>query len=195
VDFLGHHISVRGIEADTKKTDRIINWPQPQSAKEVRQFCGLVHYIAHFLPQIMEHTHILTELTTKDCNRNFPPWMETHNQAFNAIKKAVVGRDCLMTIDHRLMPDMKIFVTTDASDFQSGAVLSFGETWKGAQPVAFDSMTSKGAELNYLVHKKEMLAIIHALDKWHSDLIGIPFLIYTDHKTLENFDTQRDLSC
>jgi hypothetical protein len=132
VDFLGHHISAHGIEADTKKTDRIINWPQPCSAKEVRQFGGLVRYIVHFLPQITEHTRILTELTTKDCNTNFPPWMERHNQAFNAIKKAVVGRDCLTTIDHSLMPDMKIFVTTNTSDFQSRAVFSFGETWASA---------------------------------------------------------------
>lgn len=33
------------------------------------------------------------------------------------------------------------------------------------------------------------------LDKWRSDLIGVPVLVYTDHKTLENFDTQKDLSC
>jgi RNase H-like domain found in reverse transcriptase len=39
-----------------------------------------------------------------------------------------------------------------------------------------------------------MLAIIRALDKWGADLLGVPFLIYTNHKTLENFDNQRDLS-
>jgi hypothetical protein len=55
-------------------------------------------------------------------------------------------------------------------------------------------MTFKGAELNYPVHEKEMLAIICDLDKWRSDLIGVPVLVYTDHKTLENFDTQKDLS-
>ena len=92
------------------------------------------------------------------------------------------------------MPNFKIFVTTDASDLCSGTVLSFGETWETARPVAFDSMTFKGAELNYPVHEKEMLAIIHALKKWCSDLIGVPFLIYTDHKTLENFHHQRELS-
>ena len=52
------------------------------------------------------------------------------------------------------------------SDFGSGAVLSFGETWELAKPVAFDSMTFKGAELNYPVHEKELLAIIRALKKW-----------------------------
>lgn len=92
------------------------------------------------------------------------------------------------------MPAHKVFVTTDASDFQLGAVLSFGKSWETARPVVFDSMTFKNAELNYPVHEKEMLAIIRALQKWRSDLVGIPFLIYTDHKMLENFDCQQDLS-
>jgi hypothetical protein len=55
-------------------------------------------------------------------------------------------------------------------------------------------MTFKGAELNYPVHEKEMLAIICAPNKWCSNLIGVPILIYTNHKTLENFDSQKDLS-
>jgi hypothetical protein len=38
------------------------------------------------------------------------------------------------------------------------------------------------------------LAIIHALQKWCSELLGAPILIYTDHCTLENFDQQKDLS-
>ena len=92
------------------------------------------------------------------------------------------------------MPENKVFVTTDTSDICSGAVLSFGKDWESARPVAFDSMTFKNAELNYPVHEKELLAIIRALKKWQADLIGIPFTIYTDHKTLENFHKQRELS-
>jgi hypothetical protein len=55
-------------------------------------------------------------------------------------------------------------------------------------------MTFKGAELNYPVHEKELLAIIRALKKWRTDLIGVPFTVFTDHKTLENFHNQRELS-
>ena len=105
-----------------------------------------------------------------------------------------MGHECLTTINHVLMPNYKIFVMTDASDFQSGSVLSFGDSWETAHPVAFNSMMFKGAELNYPVHEKEMLVIICSLQKWHADLIGVPFFIYTDHKTLENFDTQHNLS-
>lgn len=77
----------------------------------------------------------------------------------------MVSHDCLTTIDHS-DPTNNIFVTTNARDFWSGAVLSFRKTWEMARPVAFDSMTFKGAKLNYPVHEKEMLAIIQALHKW-----------------------------
>jgi RNase H-like domain found in reverse transcriptase len=60
--------------------------------------------------------------------------------------------------------------------------------------VAFDSTSFKGAELNYPVHDKEMLVIIRALQKWHSDLIGVLFTVYTDHHMLEYFNTQKELS-
>ena len=76
------------------------------------------------------------------------------------------------------MPDCKIFVTTDASDYRSGAVLAFGNTWETARPVAFDSMTFKGAELNsaelnYPVHEKELLAIVRTLKRWQSIMNGM----------------------
>ena len=194
IDFLGHHISTRGIEADNKKVDRILNWPQPKSTSEVRGFLGLVRYIAAFLPTLAVHTGVLTELTTKESERIFPPWAPKYQKAFEAIKQIVTGHDCLTTIDFTKMPDYKIYVTTDASDKCSGAVLSFGPSWEAARPVAFDSMTFKNAELNYPVHEKELLAIIRALKKWHVDLLGSTFFIYTDHKTLENFNVQKDLS-
>lgn len=46
----------------------------------------------------------------------------------------------------------------------------------------------------YPVHEKELLAIIRALKKWRMDLMGSEFVVYTDHRTLENFNVQRDLS-
>jgi len=194
VKFLGHKISARGLEADAKKVDTILAWPVPKTAMQTRSFIGLVRYLAAFLPGLATHTGALADLITKDADRNFPKWTDKHQTAFDGIKKLVVSRECLTTIDLSLMPDHKIFVTTDASDLGSGAVLSFGKTWESARPVTFESMTFKGAQLNYPVHEKEMLAVIRALSKWKTDLLGVPFLIYTNHKTLENFHVQRDLS-
>ena len=194
VEFLGHHISLSGIEACDQKADKILNWPVPTSATETRQFLGLVRYLQKFLPNLAEHCRILEQLTHKKFDREFPPWTQASQNAFDAIKHLVVSRDCLTVIDPSLMPKSKIFVTTDASDVASGAVLSFGESWESARPVAYDSCSFKDAELNYPVHEKELLAIIQALKKWKYELLGTEFFVYTDHKTLLNFHMQRDLS-
>jgi hypothetical protein len=192
--FLGHRISQRGIKACSSKVDKILNWPAPKTANEVRSFLGLVRYIATFLPHWAEHTAVLTPLTNKECNKRFPAWSATHQNAFEAIKALVVSHECLTVIDHTSPGDNKIFVTCDASDLRTGAVLSWGPSWESARPVAFDSMQLKDVQKNYPVHEKEMLAIVHALKKWRSDLLGSQFIVYTDHQTLENFDTQKDLS-
>lgn len=116
-----------------------------------------------------------------------------HQSTFEVIKSIVVSHDHLTTIDQN-DPEGNIFMTMDASDFWSGAVLSFGKTWESARPVAFDLMMFKNAELNYPIHEKEMLAIIHVLKKWSVDLFGCAFTVFTDHKTLENFENQHNLS-
>ena len=192
--FLGHIISQKGIQADPSKVEKIINWPRPKNLKEVQQFLGLVRYLNAFLPHLALQSSILSRLTTKECAKKFPPWNETYQKAFEKIKDIVISRECLTVIDHTKLDTNSIYLTTDASERCTGAVLSFGPTWETARPVAFDSSTLKDAELNYPVHEKELLAIIRAIKKWKCDLIGAPFYVYTDHKTLLNFSTQKDLS-
>jgi len=55
-------------------------------------------------------------------------------------------------------------------------------------------MQLNNAQKHYPVHEKELLAIICALKKWRADLLGGPIAVFTDHRMLENFNTQRDLS-
>lgn len=62
------------------------------------------------------------------------------------------------------------------------------------RPVALDSRQLTPAEQNYPTHEHELLVIVWALKKWQNNLSGSFSTIYTDHKTLTNFDTQRDLS-
>lgn len=193
VDFLGHHIAQCGAEVSDSKVARILEWPVPKSATDVRAFLGLVRYIAVYLGGLAEYTRVLTPLTTKDATKHFPVWSEVHQEAFVGIKKLMTSRECTVSIDHDNPGDRKIFVTCDASEWRSGAMLSFGESWESARPVAFESAQFSGAELNYPVHEKELLAIVRALKKWCSDLLGTHIYVYTDHRTLENFETQRDL--
>ncbi|KAG9225881.1 hypothetical protein CCMSSC00406_0006497 [Pleurotus cornucopiae] len=194
IDFLGHHISRNGIQADANKAVKIAQWPTPRTATDVRQFLGLVRYLSAFLPGLASLTAVLTPLTNKVNGKDPVAWSPVHQKAFEDIKALVVSRECLTVIDHDNPGDNKIFVTTDASDLGTGAVLSFGPDWKSARPVAFKSKQLNDAEKNYPTHDKEMLAIVRTLRKWRTDLLGASFEVYTDHRTLEFFNKQRDLS-
>lgn len=165
VDFLGHHILARGIEADNGKVEKILSWPQPKSATKTRSFLGLVWYVSSSIPKLAEQASALSDLITKDADKCFPAWTSSYERVFEGIKHTLVGRDCLTTIDFEKMPEYKIYVTTDATDTCSGAILSFGTSWELAQPVAFNLSTFKDAELNYHIHEKELLAVICALKK------------------------------
>ena len=48
--------------------------------------------------------------------------------------------------------------------------------------------------MNYPIHEKELLTIIHALKIWHVYLEGQHFKIITDHRSLVYFNTQPTLS-
>ncbi|GJE98689.1 polyprotein [Phanerochaete sordida] len=135
IKFLGHIISARGIEADGSKVEKVLNWPIPRNTTDVRAFLGLVRYLDKFLPNLAEHTRLLTPLTTKDAERDWPGWTAVHQGAFDAIKELVISRECLTTIDHNNMGDNKISVSTDASDWRTGAVLSYGPTLETSRPV------------------------------------------------------------
>jgi hypothetical protein len=142
------------------KVEKILSWPVPQSATDIRAYLGLVRYVSAFLLKLTNHTAVLTPLTIKDAQKHFPTWTSEHQNAFESIKSLVVGAECLTVINHETPGDNKIFVTCDASDYRTGAVLSFSPTWETAWPVTYDSMQLKAAEKNYLIHEKELLAII-----------------------------------
>jgi hypothetical protein len=150
-----------------RKTDCIAAWPQPTMATNVRGFLGLTRYVATFLLALAKYTSVLTPLTMKKCDKVFPPWTTEHQTAFDHIKQLVLGADCLTVIDYKDKAS-NIYVTTDASDRRTGAMLSFSETRETACPIPYGSYQLNNAKKNYPVHEKELLAIFKALKKWRS---------------------------
>jgi hypothetical protein len=53
-------------------------------------------------------------------------------------------------------------------------------------------MTS--AEQHYPVHEQELLAIVYALKKWCSYLLGTHFTVLTDHQSIHHLPGQKDMS-
>ena len=55
------------------------------------------------------------------------------------------------------------------------------------RPIAFESRPIKGKYLHEPIYEKEMLAILHALKKWRTYLMGRNFKVKTDHDSLKHF--------
>ena len=80
--------------------------------------------------------------------------------------------------------DKPFHLTTDASNFAIGAVLSQIESGKD-RPIAYISRSLNRTEENYATNEKEMLAIVWALDNLRSYLYGAGSIkVYTDHQPL-----------
>lgn len=82
-------------------------------------------------------------------------------------------------------------MTTDASEFAVGGVLSQGPIGKD-KPIAYTSRVLNGSELNYPTIEKELLAIIYCVNHFRPYLYGKKFALVTDHKPLTWLHSVKD---
>ena len=79
----------------------------------------------------------------------------------------------------------------DASDFAIGAILGKSEDGK-PYVIYYASKTLNEAERNYITTKKELFAVVFALDKFHAYLVGSFIMVFTDHFALKYLLTKQD---
>ena len=72
----------------------------------------------------------------------------------------------------------------DASNFAVGAVLG-QKDGKLSHVIYYASRTLDTAQANYTMTEKELLAVVFALDKFRSYILGSKVIVYTDHAALK----------
>lgn len=104
----------------------------------------------------------------------------TYIDSFEKCKTLLVNDPIVQYLDF----SKDFILTTDASNFAIGAVLSQGQI--GAdKPIAYASRTLNTSEINYSTIEKELLAIVWATKYFRPYLFGWKFKIVTDHKPLQ----------
>ena len=176
VAYLGHVISQDGVKPDPKKVEAVRKFPRPRTVKNIKQFLGLAGYYRRFIPKFSMIAKPLTFLLKRGVRFS---WTDTQQKAFDDLK------DILCTFPVLQYPDFTqaFVVTTDASNYGIGGVLSQGNVGKDP-PVAYASRTLSDTEINYSTIEKELLAIIFCVETFRPYLYGRRFTLVTDHRPL-----------
>ncbi|KAL1914578.1 uncharacterized protein VTP21DRAFT_8203 [Calcarisporiella thermophila] len=118
-------------------------------------------------------------------------WDDNCAKLFQELKSKLITASTLKIPD----PNEKFIVTTNASDFAIGAVLSqYEPSDNSLHPIAFESHKLSTCERNYATHEKELFAIVHALRTRRHYLHGQHFKVYSDRALLKYIQTQPTLT-
>ncbi|CAN6560744.1 unnamed protein product [Malus baccata var. baccata] len=170
---LGHIISEKGIEVDKSKIDLVRYLPSLTSVRELRSFLGHAGFYRRFIKDFSKIAQPLCRLLQKEVSFEFN---EACEQAFNHLKDLLTSTPIITPPDWSIPFELMC----DASDYAIGAVLDYA------------SRTLNDAQLNYSTTEKELLAVVFALDKFRSYLIGTKVIVFTDHAALKYLLTKKE---
>lgn len=173
-EFLGHILTPDGIKPNPNKIKVIKELKLPTTQKQIKSFLGITGYYRKFIKDYAKVAQPLTKYLKKDSkiNINDPNYIN----AYEKLKDMITSHPILRYPNF----DKNFTLTTDASNFAIGAVLS-----QEGHPICYASRTLNNHERNYSTTDKELLAIVWATNYFRPYLYGREFDIYTDHQPLK----------
>ena len=165
----------QGIKPWKKRVDAILKMDRPRSNTDVRAFIGAVNHYKSLWPR---RSHVLAPLAEMTGRGKFE-WTDRRQKAFDEMK-AIICADAI-----NVYPDLNqpFHIYTDASDYQLRACIMQQHNGKW-RPVAYYSRKLTGAQKNYTVMEKELLAIVTTFKEFRSMLLGADLTVFTDHRNL-----------
>ncbi|KAL0549288.1 hypothetical protein IC582_013769 [Cucumis melo] len=182
VSFLGHVVSKAGVSVDPAKIEAVTGWTRPSTVSEVRSFLGLAGYYRRFVENFSRIATPLTQLTRKGAPF---VWSKACEDSFQNLKQKLVTAPVLTVPDG----SGSFVIYSDASKKGLGCVLM-----QQGKVVAYATRQLKSHEQNYPTHDLELAAVVFALKIWRHYLYGEKIQIFTDHKSLKYFFTQKELN-
>ena len=107
--------------------------------------------------------------------------------AFYYLKKTLISTPIIQPPDWTLPFE----ILCDVSDYAIGVVLGQTKDKKNLV-ISYASKTLTGPQLNYATTEKELLAVVFAIDKFGSYLVGATVIIYTNHAALNYLLNKKD---
>ena len=181
---LGHVISRTDIKVNKAKIELTVILPPLTNVKEVKQFLGHVGFYRHFIKDFYKQARPMCALLSKDAKFK---WDENCQNCFEELKKLLISAP----IVRRPNLELPFEVICDASDQAMGAIL--GQRDEGKPYVIYHvSKNLNETQKNYITTKKELFAIVFALDKFKAYLVGALIVIFINHSSLKYLVNKKD---
>ncbi|KAA0066527.1 ty3-gypsy retrotransposon protein [Cucumis melo var. makuwa] len=164
------------------KIEAVTSWPRPSTVSEVRSFLGLAGYYRRFVENFSRIATPLTQLTRKGAPF---VWSKACEDSFQNLKQKLATAPVLTVPDG----SGSFVIYSDASKKGLGCVLM-----QQGKVIAYASRQLKSHEQNYPTHDLELAAMVFALKIWRHYLFDEKIQIFTDHKSLKYFFTQKELN-
>jgi len=145
--------------------------------REVHSFLGHAGFYRRCIQDFSKKALPLSNLLQKDVDFIFD---EGCKEAFDCLKKAPTATLIIQAPDWTSSFELMC----DASNYALGVVLA-QRIDKQLKVIYYTSRTLDVAQANYTTTEKELLAIVFALEKFRSYLLGSPVVVFTDHATLK----------
>ena len=173
ITFMGHLITNKGIEADPRKVTAITKMPMPNDVSGVKRLCGMVQYLAKFMPNLATDLEPLRKLTRK----NVPwVWSKDCDNAVLTIQKKISTPPLLVYFDET----KPLMLQVDSSKSGLGAVLL-----QDGKPIEYASRALTPAEQNWAQIEKETLSMVYGLERFDQYTYGRKVVICNDHKPMD----------
>jgi hypothetical protein len=178
VEYLGHLVTPEGLKTNQRLVEAVTMFPAPTDVNRVRRFLGLASYYRRFIDGFARIAAPLQELTRKNSVFN---WTKACEEAINTLKEKLTSAPVLAYPSF----DKPFTVETDACINGLGTVLQQLQDDSKLHPVAYVSRSLMDAERNYSITELEALAVVWALNRFHSYLYGQSVTVVTDHTAVK----------
>ena len=189
LQILGFRVKENEISPPDSRVQDIRDFPLPKTTKELRSFLGLTSYCRSFIKDLAKVALPLTDvLKGNPSERAAIKLSQEATEAFESIKKSLSTESKLRIPDY----NRPFILTTDASSFAIGAVLSQLDDRKTERPVSFFSQKLTSSQANYSATQRELLAVVESMRFFKPYLLHKRFTLRTDHQALTALKSTRN---
>jgi hypothetical protein len=183
IEMVGYMCSAEGRRITKRALSKVLNWPTPENPTGVRGFLGVVGIARSWVKGYGAKAKRLVELT-KVTQAEFL-WTEAHDEAFEAVKRAVEKSGYIRPIDYTVVEERPPIVAIDSSQQGCGVELAQEDENGKRRTARFLSFYFNELQQRYSQPKLELYGVFVGLRALRHWIHGTRFILEVDCTSLK----------